>query len=132
MSNPDFARQTKYFYQKADPGKTKALLKYGREVTSTFIRFITGHGFLRKQNAYVAHGKENTSPEEIKCRMCGQATEEPVHIIRKCDAFWEERLDDFNCLEWLPDMDWTVNQMTRFLKKPRVKNLEEESENEPN
>ena len=124
MSNPDFARQTKYFFQKADPGKTKALLKYGREVTSTFIRFVTGHGFLRKQNAYVAQGKENTSPEEIKCRKCGEAVEEPAHIIRECEYFWQERLDEFNCLEWLPDMEWTTDQMIRFLMKEKVKSME--------
>ena len=128
MSNPEFARQTKYFFKKADPGKTKALLKYGRETTSTFIRFITGHGFLRKQNAYVAHGKENISPEEIKCRKCGEAAEEPAHIIRECDFFWQERLDVFNCLVWLPDMEWTVDQMLRFLEKDKVKALEEEAE----
>ena len=76
------------------------------------------------------HGKENTSLEEIKCRKCGEATEEPAHIIRKCDFFWQERLDEFNCLEWLSDMDWTVDQMIRFLKKPQVKSLEEETGDE--
>ena len=101
-------------------GESKALLKYGRESTSTFIRFITGHGFLRKQNAYVAHGKGNTSPEEVKCRKCSEATEEPAHIIKDCEAFWQEMLDEFNCLKWLPDMEWTVDHMIRFLNKTRV------------
>ena len=80
----------------------------------------------------MAHGKGNTSPEEVKCRKCSEATEEPAHIIKDCEAFWQERLDEFNCLKWLPDMEWTVDQMIRFLKKPRVQNLEEESDNEPN
>ena len=129
MSNPDFARQTKYFFKKADPGKTKALLKFGKEATSRFIRFITGHGFLRKQNAYVAHGTNEGIPyEETKCRMCGEAKEEPAHIIRECEAFCQERLEAFNFLEWHPDMEWTVNQMMRFLNNPRVRNLEDEEE----
>ena len=129
MSNPDFARQTKYFFKKAEPGKTKALLKFGKEATSRFIRFITGHGFLRKQNAYVAHGTNEGIPfEETKYRMCGEAKEEPAHIIRECEAFCLERLEAFNYLECPPDMEWTVNQMMRFLNKTRVRNLEEEEE----
>ena len=131
MSNPDFARQTKYFFKRVDPGKTKALLKFGKEATSRFIRFITGHGFLRKQNAYVAHGTNKEIPfEETKCRMCGEAKEEPAHIIRECEAFCQERLEEFNFLEFPPDMKWTVNQMMRFLNKPRVRNLEEEEESD--
>ena len=131
MSNPDFARQTKYFYKRVDPGKTKALLKYGKEATSRFIRFITGHAFTRKQNAYVAHGSNQGIPyEEVECRKCGEAKEEPAHIIRECEAFWQERLDEFNCLEWLPDMKWTIDQMMRFINKPQVRNLEDEQDTE--
>ena len=116
---PDKIRQTKYFYKKVDPGKTKALLKYGKETTSRFIRFISGHAFTRKQNAYVAHGNKDGIPfEEVKCIMCGEAKEEPAHIIRECEAFWQERLDEFNCLEWQSEMNWTVDQMIRFLNKP--------------
>ena len=58
----------------------------------------------------------------------GEAPEEPAHIIRKCDVFWQERLDVFNCLVWLPDKEWTVDQMLRFLDKDQVKALEEEAE----
>ena len=111
--------------------QTKSLLKFGKEATSRFIRFITGHGFLRKQNAYVAHGTNEDIPfEETKCRMCGEAKEEPAHIIRECEAFCQERLEEFNFLEFPPDMKWTVNQMMRFLNKPRVRNLEEEEESD--
>ena len=101
MTNPNFARQTKHFYNKADPGKTKALLKHGEETTSRFIRFITGHAFTRKQNAYVAHGSnEGIAFEEVKCRMCGEAKEEPAHIIRECEVFCLERWQEFNWQTW--------------------------------
>ena len=131
MFNPDFARQTKYFYKKADPGKTKALLKHGKEATSRFIRFITGHAFTKKQNAYVAHGTNQGIPfEEVKCRKCGEAKEEPAHIIRECEALWQERLNEFNCLEWLSDMEWTVDQMMRFINHTQVRNLEAEQDTE--
>ena len=79
MSNPDFARQTKYFYKRTDPGKTNALMKNGKESTSPFIRFITRHAFLRKHNAYVRHGKKEDEEipfEETKCRMCGKLKED--------------------------------------------------------
>ena len=75
----------------------------------------------------MAHGNNQGIPfEEIKCRKCGEAKEEPAHIIRECEAFWEERLNVFNCLEWHLEKEWTVDQMMRFLNEPRVKNLEEE------
>ena len=131
MANPDFARQTKIFYKKADPGKTNALMKYGKESTSRFIRFITGHAFLRKHNAYVRHGKKENEEipfEETKCRMCGKSKEEPAHIIKECDAFWQERLNVFGCFEWYPDREWSVDQMMKFLNKIRVKNLEDEED----
>ena len=50
MSNPNFARQTKKFSKKADPGKTKALLKHFT-VHPTYHRPC-----FHAQNAYVAHG----------------------------------------------------------------------------
>ena len=44
-------------------------------------------------------GNEGEGEEE--CRMCGEAKEEPAHIIRECEAFWQERLEAFNCIEKL-------------------------------
>ena len=132
MSNPEWCRQTKCFYKKVDKKKTHSLLKYGKDVTSRFIRFITGHAFLRKQNAYVRYGpgsnQENIPFDEIKCRMCGESVEEPVHIIKECEAFWQERFQEFECIEWHPDKEWNVDQMIRFLNEIRVRNLEEEEE----
>ena len=68
----------------------------------------------------------------IKLKLYGEAKEEPSHIIRECEAFCQERLEAFNFLEWHPDMEWTVNQMMRFLDKTRVRNLEEEEESDNN
>ena len=68
--------------------------------------------------------------DEIKCRMCGNSIEEPVHIIKECEAFWQERFNEFECLEWHSDKEWQVDQMIRFLNKIRVRNLEEEEDDE--
>ena len=133
MSDPDWCRQTKYFYKSAHKRKTDSLLVYGKEATSRFVRFITGHAFLRKHNAYVRHGRRPNQIlpfDEIKCRMCGKSIEEPAHIIRECEAFCLERWEEFNCQEWPPNMDWTVDQMIRFINKSRVKELEEEQDTE--
>ena len=131
MSDPEWCRQTKYFYKSTDKSKTKSLLVYGKEATSRFVRFITGHAFLRKHNAYVKYGRKpnQTLPfDEIKCRMCGKSTEEPAHIIRECEAFFAERYEVFGCLEWHSDTEWKVDQMMKFLAMPRVTNLEEEQD----
>ena len=60
--------------------------------------------------------------------MCGNSVEEPAHIIRECEAFCAERYDEFGCLEWHSETDWKIDQMMKFLAQPRVKNLEEEQE----
>ena len=68
MSGPDWCRRTKYFYQSADKRKTDSLLAYGKEVTSRFVRFITGHAFLRKHNAYVRYKRkpnQSTKPSHL-------------------------------------------------------------------
>ena len=132
MSDPDWCRQTKYFYKSAHKRKTDSLLVYGKEATSRFVRFITGHAFLRKHNAYVRYEKKPNQVlpfDEIKCRMCGKSIEEPEHIIRECEAFFAERYDEFGCLEWHSGTDWKVDQMMKFLGQPRVSNLEEEQDN---
>ena len=129
MSDPDWCRQTKYFFQKVDKMKTQSLLRYGKEATSRFIRFITGHAFLRKHNAYVRHGTNKGIPfDEVKCRMCGNSPEEPVHIIKECDAFCQERFNVFDCVEWFSDRNWSVDQMVQFLGKIRIRNLENEED----
>ena len=61
--------------------------------------------------------------------MCGNSPEEPVHIIKECDAFCQERYV-FDCVEWYSDRDWSVDQMIRFLEKIQIRNLENEDEAE--
>ena len=62
--------------------------------------------------------------------MSGEAKEDPAHIIWECDAFCQRRLEVFNFLEWHPEMEWTVDQMMRFLNKTRVRNLEEDDDSD--
>ena len=70
------------------------------------MRFLTGHAFLRKHNAYVKYRKKpNQVIDEVKCRMCGVSNEEPAHIIKECKAFSVERFEEF----WMhTDKEWSV------------------------
>ena len=64
------------------------------------MRFLTGHAFLRKHNAYVKYKKKPNQVipfDEVKCRMCEISNEEPAHIIKECEAF-SERFEEFGCL----------------------------------
>ena len=97
------------------------------------MRFLTGHAFLRKHNAYVKYKKKPNQVipfDEVKCRMSGESKEEPAHIIRECEAFSAERYEELGCLEWHSDREWNVDHMMQFLNKARVKNLEEDIEDE--
>ena len=97
------------------------------------MRFLTGHPFLRKHNAYVKYKKKPNQVipfDEVKCRMCGVSNEEPAHIIKECEAFSVERFEEFGCLEWHEDRKWSVDQMMHVLNRTQVKDLEEEIINE--
>ena len=68
--------------------------------------------------------------DEVKCRMCGVSNDEPAHIIKECEAFSVERFEEFGCLEWLTEREWNVDQMMHFLNRTRVRDLEDEIEDE--
>ena len=65
--------------------------------------------------------------DEVKCRMCGVSNEEPAQIIKECEAFLVEKFEDFGCLEWHTDREWSVDQMMHFLNRTRERNLEDEN-----
>ena len=51
------------------------------------VRFLTGHAFLRRQNAIVDQGI-NPPLGDVSCRMCEDPVmdETPHHLITECDA----------------------------------------------
>ena len=40
---------------------------------------------------------------------------------------WAERFEEFGCLEWHTDREWSVDQMMHFLNRTRERNLEDEN-----
>lgn len=45
-----------HFYLGPDKGKSSEIFKLNRKEISLLIRFLTGHGFLRRHEYIVAHG----------------------------------------------------------------------------
>ena len=120
-----FARQTRIWFQEPCPAKSAKILSYGRATFSTLVRWISGHAFLRKQNHRAAMAESPT------CRSCGQAEERADHVLLNCDGYFRERADCFLTVNIdAREPAWEVEQLVKFLRKPRVAALEEEEEDE--
>ena len=119
------ARQSKYFWQAPSKGKTERLLTYPRELVSRAIRFLTGHAFLRRQNAIVFHGI-SPPPGDISCRLCEDTfmDETPHHLITECEALVQWRINTFNS-DFLGEFPrWKVHNFIKFLGKKSIILLE--------
>jgi ribonuclease HI len=115
-------RQTKIWFDKPNPRKSKEVMKLRRSEISVMVRMVTGHNHLRRQNNLLG------LTESKLCRLCGESEETSSHIITDCDALWSERADHFQEFFLCPDNPkWEVKQLISFLKVPRVAYLEENS-----
>lgn len=126
-----FARQTFYFYKGPDPSKTTTLMTHTRSAIGRFARFLTGHAFLRRQNAIV----EQRNPRgDIACRRCYEGPdgpdEEPSHVIASCNGLIGKRSEIFG--PHITDREhivyWEVTAMLQFLSLPEVYLLETDEE----
>ena len=121
----DEARQSKYFWQASAKGKTEKLLSYPRELVSRAIRFLTGHAFLRRQNAVVFHGI-SPPPGDISCRLCEDShmDETPHHIITECEALVQWRINILRS-DFLGEYPrWKVHNLMKFLGNKHIILLE--------
>ena len=118
-----FARQSRIWFPTPCQAKSKKILSYGRDTLSTLVRWITGHAFLRKQN------NRADMAESPLCRGCGQAEEGADHVLLECDSYFRERMDCFLTTNIdAREPIWEVDQMVKFLRRPRVRILEEEED----
>ena len=121
----DEARQSKYFWQAPSKAKTDRLLSYPRESVSRAIRFLTGHAFLRRQNAIVFHGI-SPPPGDITCRLCEDSymDETPHHLITECEALVQWRIATFET-DFMEDFPrWKVHNLMKFIGKKSIILLE--------
>ena len=124
-------RQTRYFYKKPSKHKAKLLMNYNREKLSMFVRYVTGHAFLKRHNMIVEKGtKVGIENEDIFCRLCESDTdwETPHHIICKCPALMHRRMAMFGEFMLPDDPEWSVKNLMDFLDCMTISELEEEDE----
>ena len=97
---------------------TLILLQQSREVVGRLVRFLTGHAFLKRQNAVV----------DITCRLCEDplADETPHHIIIDCEAlcFWRVQIFGSYILDEYPE--WDMKSLLRYLSLMKIILLETE------
>ena len=119
------ARQSKYFWPGPDKAKTNFILSHPRDVVSRAVRFLTGHAFLRRQNAIVFHGV-SPPPGDVSCRLCEDPimAETPHHLITECEAlvFWRLSIFGVDFLDEIPY--WKANDLLKFVGKKDIILLE--------
>ena len=121
------SRQTKYFIGGPSKMRAKLLLQNPRDCLGRLVRFLTGHAFLRRQNAIVSTGLD-PPPGDISCRLCKDpfSDETPHHIIIECDVLcrWRAQTLSAYVLDEFPQ--WDVQSLTKFLSLETIILLETE------
>ena len=80
--------------------------------------FHTGHAFLGLQN--FRFGTVVTS----FCRLCGQVPERADHLLLRCPRLHSLRADCFRSWNLSLTPDWELDWVLRFLRDPRVADME--------
>ena len=83
-----FASKTKYikyWFREFSTAKAKRIYRLSRRHVSMIGRFLSGHCFLRRQNKVTKLRNDSTL-----CRLCEEAIERPLHIIRDCPALFRD------------------------------------------
>jgi ribonuclease HI len=81
-------RQTKLVFKEVDLQKSKKIITHNRKEIGLFIRWFTGHNFLRYHRSLLDPSGQ-TSP---LCRLCGKEAETAHHILFECVELADERL----------------------------------------
>ena len=120
-------RQTKYFWQGPNIARSKVIVNANRTNVGRLVRFLTGHTFLKRQNAIV--NRENTFDPlgNISCRLCDTDAEEtPHHLITDCGklSFWRAGTMGDRILGEFPE--WDPLQLIEFLGYYDITKLEDE------
>ena len=108
-------------------GRAANLLKNTRELLGRLVRFLTGHAFLRRQNAVVFHGI-SPPPGDISCRLCEdtEMEETPHHLITQCEKLCQWRADILGnyILDDFPS--WDPHNLAKFISHKEIILLETE------
>ena len=106
QNRPD-CRQTKLWFTKPDPKKSKQILALGREQFGLITRWLTGH-------TYMARHQSLMHPEiDPKCFLCQEEDETPWHILTECPATYTLRM------KLKPQEGWEVPEIMNLINKFR-------------
>ena len=94
-NRPD-CRQTKLWFPKPDPLRTKQVLALSRKDFGLVTRWVTGHCYLARHQSLLY----NNSPT---CNLCQEEEETPWHLLWDCPAV-PQRLK-------LPPDKWSVSEL---------------------
>lgn len=108
-------RQTKYFYLGPDKGKSNEILKLNRAEISLLIRFLTGHAFLRRHEYIVAYGVYPPTGWAM-CSLCDEDEETPHHLITRCPALVQRRLEFLGERILTETPVWRPKPLAQFLE----------------
>ena len=94
---------------------------------------MTGHNFLRKQQALVDGFDRDKNPEEFSCYQCMEGDdyqESSLHIMTECPAFSTSRAQYLGIalLDANPNEEpcelWTVQQMVSFVEATELYDMQ--------
>ena len=91
-------RQSKAFIPKPNPNIWKDLKSRNQSTVSRTIRFLTGHGFMRRHKHVIENRQKNDPYDkydydpEAECSLCQDGQPEyPIHLITDCPVLRNER-----------------------------------------
>ena len=105
--------QTKFWYKGPQPDKHKEVIKLDKETLNIFTQFITGFNRLGR------HMHKVNATIQRDCRLCGEPTEDSIHLATDCDALLpKSRLILGRFHE--DHSKWSISQLIEFLREPVV------------
>ena len=118
-------RQSRFFIMGPCKSKARKLILNSRLVLGRLVRFLTGHAFLRRQNAVVFHG-HSPPPGDISCRMCEDPDkdETPHHLITECEALCHWRISTLGSFLLQEVPVWDPDTLAKFINNKNIILLE--------
>ena len=110
-------KHTKLFYNTPNKNKSKCIMKIGTYMLSTRIKRITGHNNL-------AYFQSKINPKiDSTCRLCLQSNETLHHLMPDCEATTSLQMDIMKNWLPLPDMTWSVKDISKFIQHSLIHSL---------
>ncbi len=104
-------RQTKLWFPEVNLALSRKIISLDRETLGRFIRWLTGHNFLRRHQNLL---DPDTYPSRT-CRLCYQEPETAEHVIADCITLDPTRRMHFSRSHLTKPYKWNFEEMKNFL-----------------